>query len=129
MTLSIVAQKVAAWNGFGKNSSMPCREHAGAVLGSRACGQRDDRRVLARRSLALADRADRLEAVDLRHVQIEKQQVKARSFQSCQRLTTVGRRLHLVAAPDEKLAAELEVELVVLRQEHRERRRRRPPVR
>ena len=53
-----------------------------AVLIPRARGQGDDGQVASRRSLALPDCPDDLEAVQLRHVNVEEQQVEIRRQRS-----------------------------------------------
>ena len=53
--------------------------------------------VSSRSRTALND----LEAVQLRHVNVQEQQVKAPLFRQCKRLAAVARQPHAVSLPDE----------------------------
>ena len=73
--------------------------------------------------LPLPNRLDDLEAVQLRHVDVQEQQVEGALFRQGQRLPAVVRQPHAVAAPGEQLLQELRVELVVLGHQDVQRRR------
>ena len=95
--------------------------HAGrqaplAVLLPRPRRQGDDGQVAPRGALPLPDRPDDLEAVQLRHVDVQQQQVEGPRLRQRQRLPAVARHTHPAAAPPEQLLQELRVELVVLGQ-------------
>ena len=55
--------------------------------------------MAARGPLPLPDRPDHLEAVQLRHVDVQQQQVEAALSRQGQRLPAVGRQPHPVAPP------------------------------
>ena len=102
--------------------------HAGrqaplAVFLPRARRQGDDGQMAPRGPLPLPDRLDDLEAVQLRHVDVQEQQVEGALFRQGQRLPAVARQPHAVAPPGEQLLQELRVELVVLGHQDVQRRR------
>ena len=63
--------------------------------------------------LPLPNRLDDLEAVQLRHVDVQEQQVEAPFFRQGQRLPAVARQPHAVALADEQPLQDLRAELVV----------------
>ena len=77
------------------------RQAALAVFFPRPCRQGDDGQMSPRGPLPLPDRPDDLEAVQLRHVHVQEQQVEAPFFRQGQRLPAVGRQPHPVAPPGE----------------------------
>jgi hypothetical protein len=62
-----------------------------AILLPRPRDQRDNRQVASGRSLTLPDRPDHLEAVQLRHVDLQEQQVEGLALQQVQRLPPIDR--------------------------------------
>src|SRR5579862_7977242 len=106
--------KVASLDRLGKEVI-----HAGCkapltVLLSRPRRQGDDGQMPAYGALPLPNGLDDLEAVQLRHVYIQQQQVKGSLFRQGQRIPTVVRQSHLMAPSREQLLQELRVEFVVL---------------
>ena len=61
----------------------------------------------------LPNRLDDLEAVQLRHVDVQEQQVEATFLHEGQRLPAVARQPHAVTLADEQLLQDLSAQLVV----------------
>ena len=80
--------------------------HAGceavlAILFPGARRQGNDRQVSPRSQLPLPNRLDDLEAVQLRHVDVQEQQVKAPLFRQSKHLPAVARQPDAMSLPDE----------------------------
>ena len=70
--------------------------------------------MASRRSLTLPDRLDDLEAVQLRHVDVQEQQVEGFALQQGQRLPAVDRHRRREPLAGQHVLEEVPVELVVL---------------
>ena len=70
--------------------------------------------MASRRSLALPDRPDDLEAVQLRHVDVQEQQVEGLALQQGQRLPPVDRHRRREPQAGQHVLKEVPVEVVVL---------------
>ena len=90
--------EVGGLDRFGQEVVHAGRQAPVAVFLPRARRQGDDGQVAPRRPLPLADRPGDLEAVQLRHVHVQEQQVEASLSRKAQRLAAVARQAHPVAA-------------------------------
>jgi hypothetical protein len=87
----------------------------------RARRQGDDGQMAPGLALPPADRPHDLEAVELRHVDIQEQQVEGRFGHQVQSLAAVGRQPHGVSPPGQQPLQVSQVELAVLGHEDAER--------
>jgi hypothetical protein len=104
--------------------------HAGgqalvSILFPRSCRQCNDRQMTSTSLLTLTNRPDDLEPIQLRHMNVEKQQIELQSqgtgirnrptdSEEGQRLPAIVRQPHMVAASYQELLQELRIEVVIL---------------
>ena len=86
---------------FGQEIIHTGSQAAVAVLLPRTRGQGDDGQMSPHGLLPLPNRLDDLEAVQLRHMHVQQQQVEGSFPRQGQRLAAVGRQPHPVAPPGE----------------------------
>ena len=109
----MAAERSAAVNGLARYSSMPaCKHRSRSSFRDRAVKAMTGRWPPAVRS-ALPDRIDDLKAVQLRHVDVEQQQVEDLAFQQGERLPPVDRHRRRESQADQQVVKEVPVELVV----------------
>src|SRR4051812_40264057 len=92
--------------------------HAGgaaalAILFPGARSQSNDGQVSSRGQLLLPNRPNDLEAVQLRHVNVQEQQVKTPLLRQRKHLTAVARQPDAMSLPDECLLQDLRAQLIV----------------
>ena len=94
-------QQVGGTDRLGQEFIHAGCEAALAIFLPGARGQGNDRQVSPRGQLPLPDRLDDLETVQLRHVDVQEQQVKTPLFRQGKRLPAVARQPDAMSLPDE----------------------------
>src|SRR5439155_16336849 len=94
-------QQVGGTDRFGLEVIHAGCEAALAILFPGASRQGNDGQVSPRGQLPLPNRSYDLEAVQLRHVNVEEQQVKTSLFRQRKHLTAVARQPDAMSLPDE----------------------------
>ena len=94
-------QQVGGTDRLGQEVIHAGCEAALAILFPRARRQGDDGQVSPRGQLPLPNCSNDLEAVQLRHVNVQEQQVKTPLFRQCQHLPAVARQPDAMSLPDE----------------------------
>ena len=93
-------------------------EAALAVLFPGPRRQGNDGQVSSRGQLSLPNCLDDLEAVQLRHVNVQEQQVKTPLLRQRKHVTAVARQPDAMSLPDECLLQDLRAQLIVFRHEN-----------
>src|ERR1700719_1578187 len=93
-------QQVGGTNWFGLEIIHPGCEAALAILFPGARRQGNDWQVSPRGQLPLSNRPNDLEAVQVRHVNVQEQQVKTPLFRQCKHLPAVARQPDAMSLPD-----------------------------
>ena len=94
-------QQVGGTDRLGQEVIHAGCEAALAILFPRARRQGNDWQVSPRGQLPLPNRPNDLEAVQLRHVNVQEQQVKTPLFRQCKHLPAVARQPDAMSLPDE----------------------------
>ena len=100
-------QEVGGTDRLGLEVIHACCEAALAIFFPGARRQGNDWQVSPGGQLPLPKHLYDLEAVQLRHVNVQEQQVKAPSFRQRKHLAAVAREPHAMSLPDERLLQDL----------------------